>query len=165
MEELSVAVRIALVINILSREAEVYEIEQKIAMQTKKQIDKNQKDYLLREQMKVIKTELGEDSEDEDEYLRLLEETPLSEDAKKKVEKEIKRLSSMPFGTAEITVTKQWLDTVFELPWKDEELIEPELSEASEILENDHYGLLKVKERIIEYLAGYPEQRRSKHAD
>ena len=153
LEELSVAVRIALVINILSREAEVYEIEQKIAMQTKKQIDKNQKDYLLREQMKVIKTELGEDSEDEDEYLKLLEETPLSEDAKKKVEKEIKRLSSMPFGTAEITVTKQWLDTVFELPWKDEELIEPELSEASEILENDHYGLLKVKERIIEYLA------------
>ena len=153
LEELSVAVRIALVINILSREAEVYEIEQKIAMQTKKQIDKNQKDYLLREQMKVIKTELGEDSEDEDEYLKLLEETPLSDDAKKKVEKEIKRLSSMPFGTAEITVTKQWLDTVFELPWKDEELIEPELSEASGILENDHYGLLKVKERIIEYLA------------
>lgn len=153
LEELSVAVRIALVINILSREAEVYEIEQKIAMQTKKQIDKNQKDYLLREQMKVIKTELGEDSEEEEEYYKLLEESALPEEAKKKVEKEIKRLSSMPFGTAEITVTKQWLDTVFELPWKEEELAEPSLSEASDILENDHYGLAKVKERIIEYLA------------
>ncbi len=153
LEELSVAARVVLVINILSREAEVYEIEQKIAMKTKKQIDKNQKDYLLREQMKVIKTELGEDSEDEEEYYKLLGESDLPEDARRKVEKEIKRLSGMPFGTAEITVTKQWLDTVFELPWKDEELVEPSLSEASEILENDHYGLSKVKERIIEYLA------------
>ncbi len=153
LEELSVAARVVLVINILSREAEVYEIEQKIAMKTKKQIDKNQKDYLLREQMKVIKTELGEDGEEEDEYYKLLDESDLPEDAKKKVEKEIKRLSGMPFGTAEISVIKQWLDTVFELPWKDEPLCEPSLSEASEILENDHYGLKKVKERIIEYLA------------
>ncbi len=153
LEELSVAARIALVIKILSREAEVYEIEQKIAMKTKKQIDKNQKDYLLREQMKVIKTELGEDGEEEDEYYKLLAESDLSDDMKKKVEKEIKRLSGMPFGTAEISVIKQWLDTVFELPWKDEELNEPSLSEAMEILENDHYGLKKVKERIVEYLA------------
>lgn len=153
LEELSVAARIALVIKILSREAEVYEIEQKIAMKTKKQIDKNQKDYLLREQMKVIKTELGEDGEEEDEYYKLLEESDLPDDMKNKVEKEIKRLSGMPFGTAEISVIKQWLDTVFELPWKDEELNEPSLSEAMEILENDHYGLNKVKERIVEYLA------------
>ncbi|MBQ2941130.1 MAG: endopeptidase La [Clostridia bacterium] len=153
LEELSVAARIALVIKILSREAEVYEIEQKIAMKTKKQIDKNQKDYLLREQMKVIKTELGEDGEEEDEYYKLLEESDLPDDMKNKVEKEIKRLSGMPFGTAEISVIKQWLDTVFELPWKDEELKEPSLSEAMEILENDHYGLNKVKERIVEYLA------------
>ena len=153
LEELSVAERIELVIKILSREAEVYEIEQKIAMKTKKQIDKNQKDYLLREQMKVIKTELGEDGEDEEEYYKLLSESSLPEEAKKKVEKEIKRLSSMPFGTAEISVIKQWLDTVFELPWKDEELTEPSLKDASDILENDHYGLKKVKERILEYLA------------
>ncbi|MBR6720102.1 MAG: endopeptidase La [Clostridia bacterium] len=153
LEELSVAARVVLVINILSREAEVYEIEQKIAMKTKKQIDKNQKDYLLREQMKVIKTELGEDGEEEDEYYKLLEESDLPDDMKNKVEKEIKRLSGMPFGTAEISVIKQWLDTVFELPWKDEELNEPSLSEAMEILENDHYGLNKVKERIVEYLA------------
>ncbi|MDO5478036.1 MAG: endopeptidase La [Clostridia bacterium] len=153
LEELSVAARVALVIKILSREAEVYEIEQKIAMKTKKQIDKNQKDYLLREQMKVIKTELGEDGEEEEEYYKLLAESDLPGDMKKKVEKEIKRLSGMPFGTAEISVIKQWLDTVFELPWKDEELNEPSLSEAMEILENDHYGLEKVKERIVEYLA------------
>lgn len=153
LEELSVAARVALVIKILSREAEVYEIEQKIAMKTKKQIDKNQKDYLLREQMKVIKTELGEDGEEEEEYYKLLAESDLPGDMKKKVEKEIKRLSGMPFGTAEISVIKQWLDTIFELPWKDEELNEPSLSEAMEILENDHYGLEKVKERIVEYLA------------
>ncbi len=152
LEEISVAERLSLVIKILSREAEVYELEQKIAMKTKKQIDKNQKDYLLREQMKVIKTELGDD-EDEGEYLELLEKVYLPPEVKKKAEKEIKRLSGMPFGTAEIGVIKQWLDTVFSLPWKDEELSEPSLEEALEILEKDHYGLTKVKERIIEYLA------------
>lgn len=152
LEEEAVSERLSLVVKILSREAEVYELEQKIAMKTKKQIDKNQKDYLLREQMKVIKTELG-DEEDEDEYLELLDKTYLPPEVKKKVEKEIKRLSGMPFGTAEISVIKQWLDTVFSLPWNDDEIKEPSLEEAFKILEKDHYGLTKVKERIIEYLA------------
>ncbi len=152
LEETDISKRLSLVVKILSREAEVYELEQKIAIKTKKQIDKNQKDYLLREQMKVIKTELGDD-EDESEYLELLEKTYLPEEVRKKAEKEIKRLSQMPFGTAEIGVIKSWLDTVFALPWRDEEISEPDLSKAFEILEKDHYGLSKVKERIIEYLA------------
>lgn len=153
LEELDVRSRVAEVMNILAREVEVYELEQKIALKTKKQIDKNQKDYLLREQMKVIKTELGDDETEADEYMAKLKEVPLPPEVRAKVEKEIKRLASMPFGTAEITVIKQWLDVVFELPWRDEPLSEPPPSEAADILEEEHYGLAKVKERIVEYLA------------
>ncbi len=153
LEEIDVEKRVFKVLDILSREAEVYSLEQKIAIKTKKQIDKNQKDYLLREQMKVIKTELGDTDNDEDEYLSRLSLTYFPKEVKEKVEKEIKRLSSMPFGSAEIGVIKQWLDLVFELPWKDEPIEEKDLSFAKEILEREHYGLKKVKERIIEYLA------------
>lgn len=154
LEEEDVYNRVIRVVNILSREAEVYELEQRIATKTKKQIDKNQKDYLLREQIKVIRGELGEDGEaEEDEYLEKLAELSLPDELRAKVEKEIRRLGTMPFGTAEITVIKQWLDVVFELPWKSDPLPDVDLDRAAAILEEDHYGLTKVKERILEYLA------------
>ncbi len=153
LEELDVRSRVGEVMSILAREAEVYELEQKIALKTKKQIDKNQKDYLLREQMKVIKNELGDDETEAEEYLAKAETVFLPPDIKAKVDKEIKRLASMPFGTAEITVIKQWLDVVLDLPWQDEPLDEPSPSQAADILENEHYGLTKVKERVVEYLA------------
>lgn len=147
-----VELRVNRVLEILEREAEVYELEQKIALKTKRQIDKNQRDYLLREQLKAIRTELGDDSEDEG-YYEKLEASSMPEENKITVEKEIKNLSAMQPSSAEYTVTKQWLDAVFSLPWEGENINEPSLSEAEEILARDHYGLTKVKERIVEYLA------------
>ncbi len=144
--------RVNRVLEILEREAEVYELEQKIALKTKRQIDKNQRDYLLREQLKAIRTELGDDSEDEG-YYEKLKASSMPEENKITVEKEIKNLSAMQPSSAEYTVTKQWLDAVFSLPWENEKINEPSLDLAEEILDRDHYGLTKVKERIIEYLA------------
>ncbi|MDP4133438.1 MAG: endopeptidase La [Bacillota bacterium] len=154
LSELNIESRIKKTIAILFREVQIYELEQQIALETKKQIDKNQKDYLLREQMKVIQTELGDTSADEAaEYRDLVQNSDLPAEAAAKVTKEIHRLSSMPFGSAEITVVKQWLDVVFDLPWNKSTETNADLSKASAVLEADHYGLYKVKERILEYLA------------
>lgn len=153
LEETDIKARVLKTLEILEREAGVYELEQKIALKTKKQIDKNQKDYLLREQLRAIRGELGEEGGEEEEYLKKLADSAMPTDSAKIVEKEIAKLSSMPTASSEYGVVKQWLDTVFSLPWKDEQINEPELSDAEEILNRDHYGLSDVKERIIEYLA------------
>lgn len=145
--------RVKKVLDILEREAQVYELEQKIAVKTRKQMDKNQKDYMLREQIKVIRQELGEGADEEAEYLEKLKASGMGQEEAGTVEKEIKKLSSMQSASAEYSVLKQWLDTVLSLPWKKEELKEPDLSRAEKILNRDHYGLTEVKERIIEYLA------------
>lgn len=153
LEETDIGERVYRVSEILEDEAGVYEIEEKIAKLTKQQVDKNQKDYLLREQLKAIRTELGEEGSEEDEYLKKLAESGLSGEEKKTVEKEIKKLREVPSSSPEYYILCQWLDTVFSLPWKDEEINEPDINKAEEILERDHYGLSDVKERIIEYLA------------
>lgn len=153
LEETDIGERVYRVSEILEDEAGVYEIEEKIAKLTKQQVDKNQKDYLLREQLKAIRTELGEEGSEEDEYLKKLAESGLSGEEKKTVEKEIKKLREVPSSSPEYYILCQWLDTVFSLPWKDEEINEPDINKAEEILERDHYGLSDVKERIIEYIA------------
>lgn len=153
LEETDIGERVYRVSEILEDEAGVYEIEEKIAKLTKQQVDKNQKDYLLREQLKAIRTELGEEGSEEDEYLKKLAESGLSGEEKKTVEKEIKKLREVPSSSPEYYILCQWLDTVFSLPWKDEKINEPDINKAEEILERDHYGLSDVKERIIEYLA------------
>lgn len=153
LEETDIGERVYRVSEILEDEAGVYEIEERIAKLTKQQVDKNQKDYLLREQLKAIRTELGEEGSEEDEYLKKLAESGLSGEEKKTVEKEIKKLREVPSSSPEYYILCQWLDTVFSLPWKDEEINEPDINKAEEILERDHYGLSDVKERIIEYLA------------
>ena len=153
LEETDIGERVYRVSEILEDEAGVYEIEEKIAKLTKQQVDKNQKDYLLREQLKAIRTELGEECSEEDEYLKKLAESGLSGEEKKTVEKEIKKLREVPSSSPEYYILCQWLDTVFSLPWKDEKINEPDINKAEEILERDHYGLSDVKERIIEYLA------------
>lgn len=153
LEETDIGERVYRVSEILEDEAGVYEIEEKIAKLTKQQVDKNQKDYLLREQLKAIRTELGEEGSEEDEYLKKLAESGLSGEEKKTVEKEIKKLREVPSSSPEYYILCQWLDTVFSLPWEDEKINEPDINKAEEILERDHYGLSDVKERIIEYLA------------
>lgn len=153
LEEADIKSRVLKTLEILEREAGVYELEQQIALKTKKQIDKNQKDYLLREQLRAIRGELGEEGGEEEEYLKKLEESGMTGEAAKTAQKEISKLAAMSPASAEYGVIKQWLDTVLSIPWRDEVLNEPSISEAEAILERDHYGLKQVKERIVEYLA------------
>ncbi len=156
MEEFHPALRMEKLLELLMKEIEILEVEKNISVRVRKQIDKMQREYYLREQIKAIQTELGDKegiAGEVDEYRERLANAALPEEAEKKVLKELDRLMKMPSGSAEGSVIRTYLDWIFDLPWnkKTEEVIDLEKAEA--ILEEDHYGLSKVKERIIEYLA------------
>ncbi|MDD3214340.1 MAG: endopeptidase La, partial [Eubacteriales bacterium] len=139
---------------ILLRETKLAELEKSVQARVKQQIEKNQKDYYLREQIKAIQTELGDKDGTEVEELReQLEKTPLNEEARQKAEKEIERLSHMAPGTPEISVSRTYIEWILDLPWGKTTKDNLNLKRAARILDRDHYGLQKVKERIIEYLA------------
>lgn len=142
--------------NIISREIQVLEIERKINSRVKKQIDKVQREYYLREQMKAIKQELGENegiTAEVEEYERKIEEAGLPEEAYEKAMKELDRLSKMSPASPESSVIRTYLDWILDLPWNIETEDNLDLRRAAKILDEDHYGLDKVKERVIEYLA------------
>ena len=148
--------RIEKLLQIISQETEILEIEKDINSKVRKQIDKVQKEYYLREQMKAIQTELGDKegvTGEVEEYKSKIEGAGFPEEVEKKVLKELDRLLKTPQGSAEGSVIRTYLDWIFDLPWnkETEEIID--INNAQEILEQDHYGLKKVKERIIEYLA------------
>lgn len=148
--------RMEKLLELMMKEIEILEVEKDISVRVKKQIDKMQREYYLREQMKAIATELGDKdgtAGEVDEYKEKLKSTALPEEAEKKVLKELDRLMKMQSGSAEGSVIRTYLDLIFDLPWntKTDEVID--LGKAEEILDEDHYGLEKVKERIIEYLA------------
>lgn len=148
--------RIEKLLKILYQETEILEIEKDINAKVRKQIDKMQKEYYLREQMKVIQTELGDKegiTGEVEEYKSRIEEAGFPEEVEKKVLKELDRLLKIPQGSAEGSVIRTYIDWIFDLPWSKstEEIID--LEYAKDVLEQDHYGLTKVKERIIEYLA------------
>ncbi|PYG87280.1 ATP-dependent Lon protease [Ruminiclostridium sufflavum DSM 19573] len=148
--------RIEKLLQILYQETEILEIEKDINAKVRKQIDKVQKEYYLREQMKAIQTELGDKegvTGEVEEYKSRIEEAGFPEDVEKKVLKELDRLLKTPQGSAEGSVIRTYIDWIFDLPWSKatDEIID--LGYAEEILEQDHYGLKKVKERIVEYLA------------
>ena len=156
MNEFHPAARMEKLLEILMKEIEILEVEKNINARVRKQIDKMQKEYYLREQIKAIQNELGDKegiAGEVEEYKERLEKANLPEEAEKKVLKELDRLLKMPSGSAEGSVIRTYLDWIFDLPWNTstEEIID--LKRAEEILEEDHYGLEKVKERIIEYLA------------
>lgn len=141
---------------ILAREMEILEIERKINMRVRKQMEKTQKEYYLREQMKAIQKELGEKDErmaEAEEYREKIAEAGLPEDVEEKALKELDRLEKMPPAAAEGIVIRTYLDWLLELPWSLETADRLDLDLAEQILDEDHYGLNKVKERIIEYLA------------
>ncbi|MBW4845710.1 MAG: endopeptidase La [Lachnospiraceae bacterium] len=147
--------RYALVVRQLMTEIEVTKVKRELQSHVKERIDKNQKDYILREQLKVIREELGEDNplSDADEYLKKLKALKANKETKDKIQKEIDRFKAMPGGSQEANVVRMYLETVLELPWKKLSKDDNSIVHAEGILNEDHYGLEKVKERILEYLA------------
>ena len=148
--------RLEILAEILNREMEILELERKINLRVRKQMEKTQKEYYLREQIKAIQKELGERDErtaEVDEYREKMKEIELPEEVEKKVLKEIDRLEKMPAAAAEAVVIRTYLDWMLELPWSIQTEDRLDLEAAAKILDEDHYGLEKVKERIIEYLA------------
>lgn len=142
--------------SVLLREIEILNIEHDISSKVKSQINKNQREYYLREQMRAIQEELGGGEDIEDEvagYMEKLNALELEEKTRDKIEKEIKRFSRMQPSSAEATVSRTYIETVLELPWNKESEDNIDLNKAEEILNEDHYGLDKVKERVLEYLA------------
>lgn len=155
LEELNVNRRLTFLIRLLTEETEILRIEGDIQEQIKAAIDKNQKDYYLREQIKVIQSELGEQdvSAEAEEYREKIEKLSLPEESASKLLRETERLAKMSGSSAEAGVIRTYLDTVLELPWKTSTRPRHDLERAQKILDRDHYGLEKVKERILEFMA------------
>ena len=139
----------------LSKEIEITMIRREFQGKLKEAIDKNQKDYVLREQLKLIEQELGGETSasDAEEYLKKAEELDCPEEVREKIRKEVSRMRSMPAGSQEVNVVRTYLDTLLELPWNHCSEENTDLKHAEQILDEDHYGLEKVKERVLEYLA------------
>ena len=143
------------VLQTLLTEMEVYRIKKDFQEKVKADIDKNQKEYILREQMKIIRQELGEDTSlsDADDYQKKAEKLEAEKEVKEKLLKEIGRFRTMPTGSQEANVLRTYIETLLELPWKKMSKDNDDILHAQEVLNEDHYGLEKVKERILEYLA------------
>ncbi|MCH1641638.1 endopeptidase La [Paenibacillus timonensis] len=156
LETIDVRKRLEKLLDILNNEREVLELERKINQRVKKQMEKTQKEYYLREQMKAIQKELGEKEgrAGEAEELRAqLEEKGLPDNVREKVEKEIDRLEKMPASSAEGGVIRNYVDWLLSLPWSNKTEDDLDLAKAEQVLNEDHYGLDKPKERVLEYLA------------
>lgn len=156
LEELDVFARAEIVITALQSQIEVLKLEHKIAKRVKENIDKNQREYYLREQLRVINSELGENADpiqESDEYKEKINKLKASKDVKNKLLKEVDRFSKMPPSSSESGVIRNYLDTVLDLPWNKLTKEIFDIKSAKTILDEDHYGLDKVKERVLEYLA------------
>lgn len=143
------------VVYYLMREIEIIKIKRDYQGKVKTNIDKNQRDYILREELKVIQEELGEEytGSDADAYLEQLEKLNADKETKEKIRKEIMRFKAMPGGSQEANVLRTYIETVLDLPWKKTSRDNQDIRHAKQVLEEDHYGLEKVKERVLEYLA------------
>ncbi len=156
LEAFNPSERLETLYRFLLEEIEILEIEKKINTRVKKQINKVQKEYYLREQLRAIQKELGEDEgvlEEVEEYKKQLKKIKLPKELHQKIEREIERLVKLPASSAETGVIRNYIDWVLNLPWKKETKDRMDLKKSSDILEEDHHGLEKVKERILEYLA------------
>ena len=155
LEECSPLQRLTMLCDMLHRELEIMDIQQNLQSTAAERVAKNQKDYFLREQMRVIQEELGEASEtdDLDEYRRKILDLGLDAEIEKKLLKELSRLAKQLFGSAEGAVLRTYLDVCLELPWNERTKDVTDIAHAKKVLDEDHYGLTKVKDRILEYLA------------
>jgi ATP-dependent Lon protease len=139
----------------LETEIDILQVEKRIRGRVKRQMEKSQREYYLNEQVKAIQKELGEGEEgaDLEEMEKRIRRAHMPKDARKKAEAELKKLKLMSPMSAEATVVRNYIDTIVNLPWKKKSKISKDITHAQEILDKDHYGLEKVKERIVEYLA------------
>lgn len=156
LETIDVSKRLEKLLDILNNEREVLELERKISQRVKKQMEKTQKEYYLREQMKAIQKELGEKegrAGEADELRIQMEEKNLPERVQEKILKEIDRLEKMPASSAEGSVIRNYVDWLLGLPWSEATEDDLDIRKAEEVLDADHYGLEKPKERVLEYLA------------
>ncbi len=154
LEETDVGRRLETLCTILAREIELVGVEKQVQARVKKQVEQNQKDYYLREQIKAIQNELGDtDATDVEELRTRMEQTPLNDEARQRVEKELERLTRMAPGTPEIGMARTYVEWILDLPWGKTTPDNLDLKRARKVLAQEHYGLEKVKERIIEYLA------------
>jgi ATP-dependent Lon protease len=164
LDTLSVTSRLENIIKLISDELALLEVEKKIRGRVKRQMEKTQKDYYLNEQMKAIQNELG-GTEGNDEFSELQERVSsvkLSKEAKEKVDVEIKKLRQMSPMSAEANVSRNYLDWILSVPWNKKKRLQRDLTKAQNILDEDHYGLVKIKERIIEHLAVQTRTKRVK---
>ena len=156
LETFNAAERLEKVLAHMRAEIEILEVERRIRSRVKKQMERSQKEYYLNEQMRAIQKELGEKDEFKNEIQEIeekIKQKKLSAEAKDKVEKELKKLKMMSPMSAEATVVRNYIDWIISLPWNDYTDDKLDINEAEKVLEEDHYGLEKVKERILEYLA------------
>ena len=155
LEEMDLKERCELMLVMLQEELDVLKLKQKIQQKVKVNIDKNQKEYVLREQIKVIREELGETNvEDEaDEFMEKLKNLKASDEVKEKLKKEISRFQTMGNQTPESSVLRTYIETMLEVPWEEMSEDSTDLDHAQQVLDRDHYGMEKVKERVLEYLA------------
>ncbi|WP_024622086.1 endopeptidase La [Metaclostridioides mangenotii] len=156
LEEFDIKKRLELIYSILLEEIDILKIEKKITLRVKKQMNKVQKEYYLREQLRAIQKELGEEEDinsEAEEYREKLSKLKVPKATREKISKEIDKFSKISPMSPDISVSRNYLDTIFSLPWSKETKDKLDIIKAKEILDEDHYGLEKVKERILEYLA------------
>jgi len=156
LEAIDIKARLEKLCEIVAKEMEIVELERKINIRVRKQMEKTQKEYYLREQMKAIQKELGEKDErvaEAEEYREKIAAAKLPKEVEEKASKEVERLEKMPPMAAESAVIRNYLDWILALPWNKQTKDRLDIDKAEQVLNEDHYGLEKVKERILEYLA------------
>ena len=154
LEEVYPSRRLTLLNKLLNNELDILAIEKELNDATQEQVNRSQREYYLREEMKIIQAELGDDVQDDiEDYREKINALPVSEEIRTKLLKEVSRLSKQPFGSSEAAVIRGYLDVCLEIPWNQKTQETVDLKKARKVLDDDHFGLEKVKERIIEYLA------------
>lgn len=155
LEAATLEERYTALMEMILREINITSIKNEFQAKVKEQVDQNQKEYLLREQMKVIREELGEDhtESDTDQFRQQLKKINASKEVKEKIKKEIDRFGNISSNSSESTVARGYIETLLELPWDQESKDNKDLKNAEKVLNHDHYGLEKVKERMLEFLA------------
>lgn len=162
---LSVKERLEKAMGFMEAEISVLQVEKRIRSRVKRQMEKTQREYYLNEQMKAIQKELGEGEDGRDESAEIearIKKTKLSKEAREKADAELKKLRSMSPMSAEATVVRNYLDWILSIPWGKNSKVKQDLNFAQEVLDTDHYGLDKVKDRIVEYLAVQSRQKKLK---